>query len=121
MEKLNGLRPDVFICNIQARSQGVWGCDTPPQICQEVYFTNLKMGKKLDFCRRVGGGGEVQKVYFLCPKGPLFWGGGVPYHPKLILATGQVTSLLNLYNIDLIFKKKRNVLVFYTIETLISG
>ena len=37
------------------------------------------MGQKWGLCRRVKGG-EVQKVHFLSPEGPPFWG---PAPPKI--------------------------------------
>ena len=62
----------------QARSQrgGDAGDDAPPKSGKRSTFGH-KGDQKWGFCRRVGGGGEVQIVHFLGPKGPLL-GGSAP-------------------------------------------
>ena len=61
---------------IQARSQGVQGCDAPP--------LNLAkgplLGTKWGFCRRVRGWGS--KSQFFGSNRSTFFGGGVPYLPR---------------------------------------
>ena len=54
----------------QARSQGACGgWDTPSNLAKGPLLAT-KWAKNWGFCRRVGGG-EVQKVNFWGPKGPL--------------------------------------------------
>ena len=62
----------------------------PPKSAERSTF-NHKMGQKWGFCRRVKGG-EVQKVHFLCPKGPHFGGPAPPLQKQSILATGLVIN-----------------------------